>query len=79
MNTQAKAGVVYEVGNFWNGIGSIDGISSARIAGCTVRFMDVTGKKRCELPPGEYNASKFMSSCGNDVVTQYKVLYILVQ
>ena len=76
VNMVVDKGIVYQVQDFWNGVGSLDAISSARIVGCTnqvVELMDASGKKRCELNAGEYPAKEFISRCGNDVVTQYKI------
>ena len=76
VNMVVDEGIVYQVQDFWNGVGSLDPISSGRIIGCTnqgVEFMDASGQKRCELTTGEYLATEFISRCGNDVVTQYEI------
>ena len=76
VNMVVDAGIVYQVQDFWNGVGSLNAISSGRIVGCTIQgveLMDASGQKRCELTTGEYPAEEFISRCGNDVVTQYKI------
>ena len=76
VNMVVDEGIVYQVQAFWNGVGSVNAISSARIVGCTnqvIELMDASGQKRCELTTGEYLATEFISRCGNDVVTQYKI------
>ena len=76
VNMVVDEGIVYQVHDFWNGVGSLDAISSARIVGCInqgVELMDANGQKRCELTTGKYVADEFISRCGNDVVTQYKI------
>ena len=74
INMAGQNNVTYQVESFWNGIGSSSGISSARISGCTAKLMDTNGQKKCILSPGNYNKSKFIPLCGNDVVTQYTIL-----
>ena len=75
INQAAVPGVVYQVNQFYNGIGSIDGVSSGRVIGigCMVDFKDNQGTTLCVLPSGDYKASVFNDSCGNDVVTQYTI------
>ena len=76
VNTAVVEGTVYQVSDFWNDVGSLNAISSARIVGCTnggVELMDDTGLMRCELTTGEYPHEEFISLCGNDIVTKYKI------
>ena len=73
INTAAEKNITYHIKSFWNGVGSFNGISSARIQGCTAELMDSSGQKRCILTPGIYK-SNFPYNCGNDVVTQYRII-----
>ena len=71
---------MYQVNQFYNGIGSINGVSSGRVIGigCVVDFKDNQGTTVCTLNSGDYSASEFIGSCGNDVVTQYTIQGIIL-
>ena len=60
---------------FYNGIGTIGDVSSARVigSGCVVVFKDNAGITLCNLSSGEHNAESFINTCGNGVVTQYSI------
>ena len=56
-------------------IGEI-GTSAARIVGdgCRVGFMDKDNVQRCELTTGDYKRAQFIPACGEDVITQFKII-----
>ena len=75
-NIDVDVGKLYQVKDFWNDPGTINAVSSARIVGCAnqgVELMDKDGAHRCQLMTGEYAKVEFASTCGNDIVTQYKI------
>ena len=77
INNNAVSGVTYQVDQFYNGIGTINGVSSARVvgSGCLVAFKDSVGTSLCTLASGDYRFQSFAhdNGCGNDVVTQYTI------
>ena len=75
INDNAIPGESYPVDQFYNGIGTINGVTSGRIIGngCNVAFKDSGGATRCVLSSGNYTGVQFINECGNDVVTQYTV------
>ena len=72
LNVDAEYGKVYQVEDFWNEKGVRSGVSSARVIGCAVTMFDENGAKKCFLAPGDYPDPKFITRCGNNVVTQYQ-------
>ena len=52
------------------------GVSAARIVGdgCRVGFMDKDNVQRCELTTGDYKRAQFQPACGDDVITQFKII-----
>ena len=73
LNVDAEYGEIYQAEDFWNGKGILSGVSSARVIGCAVTMMDRNGRRKCFLAPGAYPDPKFITRCGNNVVTQYHV------
>ena len=73
LNVDAEYGEIYQVEDFWNGKGIRSGVSSARVIGCAITTMDKNGQRKCFLAPGDYPDQKFITRCGNNVVTQYHV------
>ena len=77
INNNAVPGLLYQVDQFYNGIGKLNAVSSARVigSGCIVAFKDNTGTTLCTLSSGDYMYQSFVydNGCGNDVVTQYTI------
>ena len=77
INNNAVPDILYQVDQFYNGIGSISGVSSARIVGscCIVAFKNNLGSTLCTLRSDDFPFQSFVhdNGCGNDVVTQYTV------
>ena len=75
INNNAIHGETYQVDDFLNGIGKIDGVSSGRVIGttCKVNFKDNVSNTRCTFPWGDHDTEEFTTACGNDVVTQYTI------
>ena len=73
LNVDAEYGEIYQADDFWNGKGIRSGVSSARVIGCAITMFDENGAKKCFLAPGDYQHPKFITRCGNNVVTQYHV------
>jgi len=77
INTKAVPNILYQVDKFYNGIGTINGVSTARVVGtgCAVSFKNNAGTTMCILRSGDYPFDSFVydNGCGNDVVTQYTI------
>ena len=77
INRNAVPNTLYQIDKFYNGIGSINGVSSARVvgSGCVVSFKNKYGTTMRILRSGAYPFQSFVhdNGCGNDVVTQYTI------
>jgi hypothetical protein len=61
--------------NHCNGVGSVNGVSSARVTGqCGVQVYDGTQALRCTQAAGDYAAGDFISRCGNDIAQRAVVV-----
>ena len=79
INDNVIPGEIYYVDQYYNGIGSIDGVSAVRVVGdgCVISFScaGCTAGQGCTLSAGDYPFDLFTRGrhCPNDVITQYRV------
>ena len=77
INNYAYDEETYRVDQFYNGVGTINQVSSTRIIGhrCNINFKNIGGDIVCTLSAGSYDKSQFQSNnnCGVDVIIFYTV------